>query len=148
VSEVKNSHGEQSTDIDTFIDEFLSLLPTYDDGKDSDVLAEDGRHDTTATTPTLQRSLFYDGIEEMPPTASVATNKAAVALAHLTTFPSNYGMVENCFTNQVPELNDEGYGSEGNLPHFANPDIEDDEELYNEERARANQQGRKPTAAH
>ncbi len=63
----------------------------------------------------------------------VATNEAAAALAHLATFPSNYGMVENRFTNQDPELIDEGYDSEGNLPHFANPDIEDDAELYNEE---------------
>jgi hypothetical protein len=133
VSEVENSCGEQSVDVNIFVNEFLSSLPTYYDGEDSDVLAKDGRHDTTDTTPTLRRSLFYDGIKEMPPTASVATNEAVAALAHLMTIPSNYGTVENCFTNQVPELNYEGYDSEGNLPHFANPDTEDNEELYNEE---------------
>ena len=30
-------------------------------------------------------------------------------------------------------MNNEGYDSEGNLPHFADPDIEDDAELNNEE---------------
>jgi hypothetical protein len=133
VSEVENSRGELSADVDTFVDEFLSSLPTYDDAEDSDVLAEGGRHDTTDTTPTLRRSLFDNGIEETPPAVRMATNEAAAALTHLAAFPANYGTVENRFTNQDPELNDEGYDSEGNLPHFANPDIEDDAELYNEE---------------
>ena len=60
-------------------------------------------------------------------------NEAAAALTNLASFPSNYGSVENRFANQDDELNAEGYDSEGNLPHFADAEIDDDEEQYWEE---------------
>ena len=65
--------------------------------------------------------------------AWVAVNKAAAALTNLAIFPSDYGsMLQNCFTNQNLELNDEGYDSEGNLPHFADANINYDMEEFNE----------------
>ena len=64
--------------------------------------------------------------------AWVAVNKAAAALTNLASFPSDYGMLQNRFTNQNLELNDEGYHSEGNLPHFADANINYDMEEFNE----------------
>jgi hypothetical protein len=39
---------------------------------------------------------------------------------------------QNRFINQNSELNDEGYDSEGNLPHFADANLNDDMDEYNE----------------
>jgi hypothetical protein len=58
-------------------------------------------------------------------------NKAAAALTTLASFPSSFGRVPNRFTNQNSALNDEGYDSEGNLPHFADANIKDDMDEYN-----------------
>ena len=125
--------GESSTDVDTFEEEFLRSLPTHVDGNDSGILDDDGLTDTTNKTPTLSRRLFNNGIDETPPNVRVAVTEAAAALTNLASFPSSYGTLENRFTNQDSELNDEGYDSEGNLPHFADADINDDEEQYCEE---------------
>jgi len=119
-----------SADIDTFEDEFLRLLPTHVDSDDSKILNGDGLLDTTNQTPTKSRRLFNNGIEEMLPNVRVAVNEAAMALTNLASFPSNYGTLENRFANQDDELNAKGYNSEGNLPHFADAEIDDDEELY------------------
>lgn len=57
-----------------------------------------------------------------------AKQEVVAALTNLANFPSNFGTRHNCFTNQNSTLNDEGYDSEGNLPHFAdtpNDNIED-----------------------
>ena len=59
-------------------------------------------------------------------------NKAAAALTNLASFLSSFGTVQNRFINQNSELNDEGYDSEGNLPHFANANLNDDMDEYNE----------------
>jgi len=60
----------------------------------------------------------------------VAVTKAAAALTNLASFPSNYGTLDNRFTKQDSELNDEGYDSEGNFLHFADAEINDVEEQY------------------
>jgi hypothetical protein len=59
-------------------------------------------------------------------------NEAAAALTNLASFPSDYGTLQNRFTTQNSELNDEGYDSKGNLPHFADTNIDDNMEEYNE----------------
>ncbi|MFM6174890.1 MAG: SAP domain-containing protein [Sphaerospermopsis kisseleviana] len=122
-----------SANIDTFEDEFLRSLPTHVDSDDSEILDGNGVLATINQTPNPSRRLFNNGIEETPPNVRVAVNKAAAALTNLACFPSNYGMVENRFTNQDEERNAEGYDSKGNLPHFADAAIDDDEELYCEE---------------
>ena len=83
--------GGLSTNVDTFEDEFLRLLPTHVDGDDSGILDGDGLLDTTNQTPTPSRRLFNNGIEETPPNVRVAVNEAAAALTNLASFPSNYG---------------------------------------------------------
>ena len=60
----------------------------------------------------------------------VAVTKAAAALTNLASFPSNYGTLENRFTKQDSELNDEGYDSKGNFLHFADAEINNVEEQY------------------
>jgi hypothetical protein len=62
---------------------------------------------------------FNDGEEEMSPFAMGAVNKLAVLGVNIASFPSNFGTVENRFTNQDEALNNESYDSKGNLPHFA-----------------------------
>ena len=131
---VGSNNVGSSADVDTFEDEFLRSLPTHVDSDDSKILDGDGLLDTTNQTPTPSRRLFNNGIEETPPNVRVAVNEAAAALTNLASFPSNYGtLVENRFANQDEELNAEGYDSEGNLPHFANAEIDEDKELYCEE---------------
>ena len=47
-------------------------------------------------------------------------------------FPTAQPFLENRFHNQQENLNDDGYDSEGNLPHFANmegDDLEDYDEV-------------------
>ena len=58
--------------------------------------------------------------------------KATVAQTNLASFPSSFGTTPNRFTNQNSDLNDEGYDSEGNLPHFADANLNDDMEEYDE----------------
>ena len=59
-------------------------------------------------------------------------NEAAAALTNLASFPSSFGTTPNRFTNQNSDLNDEGYDSEGNLPHFADANLNNDMEEYDE----------------
>ncbi len=47
-----------------------------------------------------------------------AVNELAVPGVNIASFPSNFGTVENLFTNQDETLNNAGYDSKGNLPHF------------------------------
>ncbi len=51
--------------------------------------------------------------------------------AILVNFPSKIPTLQNCFTNQDENLNNEGYDSEGDLPYFADEDegVDDFEEL-------------------
>jgi hypothetical protein len=87
---------------------------------DSDgLLKESGTANQTDGTPLLQRTLFNNCVEETAPIAEGGVNEVAVALTILANFPSHFGTVQNRFTNQNSALNDEGYDSEGNLPHFA-----------------------------
>jgi hypothetical protein len=51
--------------------------------------------------------------------------------AILADFPSEIPKVHNRFSNQDEALNDDGYDSEGNLPYFADEDV-DNMEGYNE----------------
>ena len=62
----------------------------YDNGGDGDAVAVDGPNDTTYSTPTLRRSLFDCGIEEMLPNFRVAVIEAAATLTNLLAFPSNH----------------------------------------------------------
>ena len=56
----------------------------------------------------------------------------SVSRAIMADFPSEITKVHNRFSNQDEALNDEGYDSKGNLPYFANKDV-DDMEGYNHE---------------
>ncbi len=126
--ELADLAGGSSADVDTFEEDFLRSLQTHIDCDDSGIIDDDGLVDTTNKTPTLSRRLFNNGIDETPPNVRVAVTEAAAALTNLACFPSNYGTLENQFTNQDSELNDEGYDSEGNLPHSADAEINDDEQ--------------------
>ena len=59
-------------------------------------------------------------------------NKVVIVLTNLANFSSNFGTIQNCFTNQNSDLNNEGYDSKGNLPHFADKP-NDDMEMYFEQ---------------
>jgi hypothetical protein len=108
------------------------LLPTHVEGDDGGILDEFGLADCTDHSPALNRKFFEDGIVETLTMGRAAVNKAAAALTNLASFPSSSGTVQNRFINQNSELNDEGYDSEGNLPHFANANLNDDMDEFNE----------------
>ena len=57
-------------------------------------------------------------------------NKAAATLTNLASFPSNFGTLQNRFTNQNLELNNDGYGSKEILSHFADTQIHNNKEQY------------------
>ncbi len=75
--ELADLAGGLSGGIETVVEYFLWSLPTHVDGDDSGILDDNGLVDTTNNTPTLNRSLFNYGIEEMPPNTRVAVNEAA-----------------------------------------------------------------------
>jgi hypothetical protein len=102
------------------------------EGGDGGILDEFGFTDCNDHSPALNRNIFDDGIVEMPTRGRAAVNEAAAALTTLASFPSSFGTVPNRFICQNSELNDEGYDSEGNFPHFANANINDDMDEYNE----------------
>jgi hypothetical protein len=129
--ELPNSAGGASGNDDTFKEDFLRSLPSYVDGDNGGILDDVSLADPTNHSPTLNRSLFEGGIAEMPTRARVAVNKAVAALTNLASFPSNFGTLQNRFTNQNLDLNNEGYDSEGILPHFADANINNDMEEYN-----------------
>ena len=131
-SELPDSDEGGSGDVDAFIDEFLASLPTHAGGGDGGLLNEFGLEDDTDHSPALNRNLFDDGNVETPTRGRAAVNEAAAALTNLASFPSSFGTTPNRFTNQNSDLNDEGYDSEGNLPHFADANLNDDMEEYNE----------------
>jgi hypothetical protein len=130
--ELPNLAGGASGNDDMFEEDFLRSLPSYVDGNDGGILDDVGLADPTNHSPALNRSLFEDGIAELLTCARVAVKEAVAALTNLASFPSNFGTLQNRFTNQNSDLNDEGYDSEGNLPHFADANINDDMEEYNE----------------
>jgi len=101
--ELADLAGGSSANVDTFEDEFYRSLPTHADSDDSKILDGDGLLDATNQTPTPSRILFNNDIEETPPNLRVAVNEAAAALTNLASFPSNYGTLENRFTNQDDE---------------------------------------------
>ena len=126
-----SAQGGSSID-DSYIDEFIASLPMHVEGGDGGILDEFGFTDCNDHSPALNRNIFDDGIVEMPTKGRAAVNKAAAALTTLASFLSSFGMVQNRFTNQNSELNDEGYDSEGNLPHFADANLNNDMDEYNE----------------
>jgi hypothetical protein len=113
------SSGGSSAFIDSFVDEFVASLGTANFGDSNGILDNAVPVNPTDSTPLLGRSLFNDGEEEMSPFAMGAVNESAVPGVNLASFPRDFGTVENRFTNQDEALNNEGYNSEGNLPHFA-----------------------------
>jgi hypothetical protein len=128
LEELAISLGGSSAFVDSFVDKFVALLGTADFGDCDGILDNAAPLNPTDSTPLLGRSLFNDGEEEMSPFAMGTVNKSAVPGVNFASFPSNFGMGENCFTNQDEALNDEGYNSKGNLPHFAdkpNDNMED-----------------------
>jgi hypothetical protein len=131
-SEFPNSAQGESSINDTYINEFIASLPTHIEGGDGGILDEFGLVDCTDHSPTLNRNIFDDGIVETPTRERAAENEAAAALTNLVSFPSSFGTVLYRFSNQNSELNDEGYDSMGNTPHFANANLNDDMDEYNE----------------
>ena len=123
--------GGSSID-DLYIDEFIVSLPMHGKGGDGGILNEYGFADCNDHSPALNRNIFDDGNVETPTRGRAAVNEVAAALTNLASFPSSFGTVQNRFINQNSELNDEGYDSEGNFPHFANANINDDMDEYNE----------------
>jgi hypothetical protein len=111
--------GGSSAFVDSFVDEFVALLETANFGDSDGVLNNAAPGNPTDSTLLLRRSLFNDGEEEMSPFAMGAVNESAAPGVNLASFPNNFGTVENRFTNQDEALNNEGYDSKGNLPHFA-----------------------------
>ncbi len=108
------SSGGLSAFVDSFVDKFVALLGTANFGDSNGILNNAAPVNPTDSTPLLGRSLFNDGEEEMSP-----FDESAAPGVNLASFPSNFGTVENRFTNQDVALNNEGYDSKGNLPHFA-----------------------------
>ncbi len=109
------------------------MLPTCINGDDSGLLDDVDLVDPTNHSPALSKSLFDNGIVETPTNTRVGVNEAAAALTNLASFPSSFGMLQNWFTNQNSEFNNEGYNSKGNLPHFADSHINNNMEEYNED---------------
>jgi hypothetical protein len=98
--ELPNSAGGASGNDDTFEEDFLRSLLSYVDGDDGGILDDVGLADPTNHSPALNRSLFEDG----PTCARAAVNEAV--LTNLASFPSNFGTLQNRFTNQNSDLND------------------------------------------
>jgi hypothetical protein len=132
-SECVDSDEGGSGDVDAFVDDFLASLPTHADGGEGGLLDQFGLADDADQSPALNRNLFEDGNVETPTRGRAALNEAAAALTDLASFPSSFGTTPNRFTNQNSELNDEGYDSEGNLPYFADANLNDDMDEYVEE---------------
>ena len=130
--ELPDSAGGASSNDDTFEEDFLRSLPSYVDDDNGGILDDGGLADPTDNSPTLNRSLFNDGIAETPTNARAVVNDAAAALTNLASFPSSFGTLPNRFTNQNSALNDEGYDSEGNLPHVADKPNDNMEEYFEE----------------
>ena len=130
--ELPDSAGGASSNDDTFEEDFLRSLPSYVDDDNGGILDDGGLADPTDNSPTLNRSLFNDGIAETPTNARAVVNDAAAALTNLASFPSSFGTLPNRFTNQNSALNDEGYDSEGNLPHVADEPNDNMEEYFEE----------------
>jgi hypothetical protein len=91
--------GGSSAFADSFVDKFVALLPTAVLGDSNGILNNAAPFNPTDGTPLLRRSLFSDGKEEMSPFAMGAVNKLVVPGVNIASFPSNFGMVENRFTN-------------------------------------------------
>jgi hypothetical protein len=127
-----DSAGGASSNDDKFEEDFLRSLPSYVDDDNGGILDDGGLADPTDNSPTLNRSLFNDGIAETPTNVRAVVNDAAAALTNLASFPSSFGTLPNRFTNQNSALNDEGYDSEGNLPHFADEPNDNMEEYFEE----------------
>ena len=126
--ELANLSGGSNAETDYFEDKFLALLPVAASGKSEELLDGVAPVDKIDGTPLLGRSLFNDGVDATMPSAGGVEQEVVAALTNLVNFPSNFGTRHNRFTNQNSALNDEGYDSEGKLPHFAdkpNDDIED-----------------------
>jgi hypothetical protein len=130
VLESANLSGGLNAEVDYFEEEFLSSLPTAASGDSGGLLDNAAPANQTDGTPLLERSLFNNCKEETTPIAGGGVNEVAVALTNLANFPSNFGTLENRFTNQNSNLNDEGYDSKGNLPHFADKPNNNMEEYF------------------
>jgi hypothetical protein len=124
--------GGSSAELNCFEEEFLALLPLAASGDSDGLLKELDTADQTDVTPLFQRTLFDNCVEETTPITEGGVNKVAVALTNSANFPSHFGTVQNHFTNQNSALNDEGYDSNGNLPHFAD-EPNNNMELYFEQ---------------
>jgi hypothetical protein len=112
-----NLSGGPNAEVDNSVEAFLLSLPEIGAGDDANFLSEGGTADKIDTAPPPARLLFTIG-----PPGGVDDNKEGIVLPDAprgSIFPSAVPTVQNCFFNQNPESNNEGYDSEGGLPYFA-----------------------------
>jgi hypothetical protein len=91
--------GGSSAFINSFVDKFVASLGTANFWDSNGILNNAAPINPTDSTPLLGRSVFNDGEEEMSPFAMGAVNKSVAPVVNLASFSSNFGKVENRFTN-------------------------------------------------
>ncbi len=125
-----NSSGGPNAEVNNIVDTFLSSLPEICAGKNgANFLSEGGSADETNSTPPPSRLLF-----SIDQAGGADDNQEGIIFAdqpRRSNFPSAVPTLQNCFFNQNPEWNDEGYDSEGGLLYFADEEKVDADD-YNE----------------
>jgi hypothetical protein len=81
-----NSSGGLNTFVDSFVDEFVALLPTANFGDSDGILNNAAPVNPTDGTPLLRRSLSNDGEEEKPLFAMGAVSELAAPGVDIASF--------------------------------------------------------------
>jgi hypothetical protein len=87
LAETANSSGESNVFVDSFVNEFVSLLPSANFGDSDGILNNAAPANPIDGSPLLRRSLFNNGKEEKPLFVMGAVNELSVPGVNIASFP-------------------------------------------------------------
>jgi hypothetical protein len=120
--------ASSNTNVDNFVDKFLTSLPELHAGNDVNFLGEGCSADEINTTPPPSRVLFTVALPSGPAGNNDSPERADAPRGSI--FPSTIPTLNNRFFNQNSELNDDGYDSKGGLPFFTDNDVDDADNYF------------------
>ena len=129
-SATSNSHASSNANVNNSVDAFFASLPENSAGGDVDFLGEGCPDDNPGTTTPPPRPLFDVPNPFLQVDEDGSPERADAPRGSI--FPSTIPKIQNRFLNQNSALNDEGYDSEGGLPFFADEEVDDATEYFEE----------------
>jgi len=114
-----------NANVDNFGRELFVSLPRTADSNDVQLMDKFERPDKSDTAPRAPSCLFTLGSAAASLSVVVGNKEESALEANFRVFPSQVPTLTNCFTNQDEDLNENGFDSDGNLPHFANEQYND-----------------------